>query len=125
MNTAKGPCLHPLQTPEAKPGYYIVRLAPVLELTYRSLNGLLERFHHSYFLYVLLSPDRFLTVEVYLVPVVAMLVALALQVKCLANCEYHHKCSTLTAPKSGVLDPAASVPHAGGGHAAGLAGSPL
>lgn len=69
-----------MQTPEAVPGFYIARLAPALELTCRSLNGLLERFHHSYFLYVLLSPDRFLTVEVYLVPVVAMLLALALQV---------------------------------------------
>jgi len=52
----------------------------VLELTYRSLSGLLERFHHSYFLYILLSPDRFATVEVYLVPVVCFLLALALQV---------------------------------------------
>lgn len=69
-----------LQLPEAKPGHFIVRLAPVLELTFRSLNGLLERFHHSYFLYVLLSPDRFVTVEAYLVPVVALLLALALQV---------------------------------------------
>lgn len=44
------------------------------------MNNLLERFHHSYFLYALLSPDRFITVEMYLVPVVCFLLALALQV---------------------------------------------
>lgn len=55
-------------------------MAPVLELTWRSLNALLERLHHSYFLFVPLSPDRFMTVEVYLGPAVLLLLALALQV---------------------------------------------
>lgn len=54
-------------------------MAPVLELTWRSLDSLLERLHHSYFLYVPLSPDRFVTVEVYVLPALCMLLALALQ----------------------------------------------
>lgn len=53
----------------------------MLELTWRSLNALLERLHHSYFLYVPLSPDRFVTVEIYLVPAILLLLALALQVR--------------------------------------------
>ena len=81
------PCLfhglitQPPQGEERDPDFIIIRLAPVLELTWRSLNALLERLHHSYFLYVPLSPDRFVTVEMYLVPAILLLLALALQVR--------------------------------------------
>ena len=72
---------HGVQEAEADPAFLLTRLAPVLELTWRSLNGLLERFHHSYFLYLLVSPDAFVTVEAYLAPVICFLLALAVQVR--------------------------------------------
>ena len=69
------------QAREREAQYVIVRLAPVLDLAWRSLNALLERLHHSYFLFVPLSPTRFVTVEVYLAPALCLLLALALQVR--------------------------------------------
>ncbi len=56
-------------------------LAHLAELTLRSLNGLEERLHHSYTLYALLSADRFVTVELYIVPLVALIAVLPLQVR--------------------------------------------
>jgi len=46
----------------------------------RSLNNLDERFHHSYFLYLLTGPEAFVTVEVYIVPLVALIGVLMLKV---------------------------------------------
>jgi len=46
----------------------------------RSLNNLDERFHHSYFLYLLTGPESFVTVEIYIVPLVALIAALMVKV---------------------------------------------
>ena len=56
-------------------------LAHVAELVLRSLNGLEERLHHSYALYGLLSSDRFVTVEVYILPLACLIAVLPLQVR--------------------------------------------
>ena len=45
-----------------------------------SLNNLIERFHHSYFLYLQTGQDTFVTVEMYIISVVAFLLGLVLQV---------------------------------------------
>ena len=51
-----------------------------LPLPPRSLNNLVERFHHSYFLYLQTGPVTFVTVEMYIISVVAFLLGLVLQV---------------------------------------------
>ena len=56
-------------------------LAHLAELLLRSLNGLQERLHHSYALYALLSADRFVTVEVYVIPLACLIAVLPLQVR--------------------------------------------
>ncbi|GLI60072.1 hypothetical protein VaNZ11_002103 [Volvox africanus] len=54
-------------------------LSSSLELTLRSLNNLVERVHHSSFLYVLTDHDRYVSVERYVLPAVALAVAIQLQ----------------------------------------------
>jgi hypothetical protein len=51
-----------------------------LQLSLRSLNNLDERFHHSYFLYLLTSLEHFVTVEMYIIPLVLLIAALLLKV---------------------------------------------
>uniref|UniRef100_A0A7S3VNA7 Uncharacterized protein n=1 Tax=Dunaliella tertiolecta TaxID=3047 RepID=A0A7S3VNA7_DUNTE len=70
----------PEQLPR-KTADYIGQVAGYLEAMLRSLNNLDERFHHSYFLYLLTSPDTFVTVEVYIVPLVALIAALMVKVR--------------------------------------------
>lgn len=52
-----------------------------LQTVVRCLNNLDERFHHSYFLYLLTGPNTFVTVEVYIVPLVALIAALLVKVR--------------------------------------------
>lgn len=49
------------------------------ELSLRSLNNMIERFHHSFFMYVLPSLDSFVSIERYIVPVAALIAVVALQ----------------------------------------------
>lgn len=62
-------------------GFY--SLGKILEGIFRSLNNLLERFHQSYFFYLLPSNDRFLSI-IYFIPILGALVG-ALLVKSLVN----------------------------------------
>ncbi|GBF97123.1 glycosylphosphatidylinositol anchor attachment [Raphidocelis subcapitata] len=55
------------------------QLAEALELAVRSCSGLIEKFHHSFFLYVLVGTRHFVSVEQYIGVVVAPLLALVLQ----------------------------------------------
>ena len=66
---------------EARLPATLADLAHVAELALRSLNGLEERLHHSYALYGLLSPDRFVTVEAYILPLACLIAVLPLQVR--------------------------------------------
>lgn len=58
-------------------------LGKIVESTLRSLNNLLERFHQSFFLYLLQSSERFLSVAMYLI--VPLLLGVGLTVKGLAK----------------------------------------
>lgn len=59
----------------------ITKLAGLLELTVRSLNSLLERFHHSTTFYVLLSPDWHVPFQAHILPPLLLAIVLVLQVK--------------------------------------------
>lgn len=56
------------------------QLAEALELTARSCSVLIEKFHHSFFLYVLVSARTFLSVDQYIGVVAALILVLVLQV---------------------------------------------
>ena len=58
----------------------MLRLAELLELTVRSLNNLLERLHHSTTLYLLLSLDWHVSIQVYMFPAGLLVAATLLQV---------------------------------------------
>ena len=58
----------------------MLRLAELLELTVRSLNNLLERLHHSTTLYLLLSLDSHVSIQVYMIPAGLLVAATLLQV---------------------------------------------
>lgn len=49
-------------------------VARILEGTLRSLNNILEKFHQSYFLYVLAHPRKFVSVAFYM-PTTGLLIA--------------------------------------------------
>ncbi|XP_010454181.1 PREDICTED: glycosylphosphatidylinositol anchor attachment 1 protein isoform X2 [Camelina sativa] len=53
---------------------FFLRGARLLEGTIRSVNNLLEKFHQSFFLYLLTSPSKFISVGVYMIAF-ALLVA--------------------------------------------------
>jgi hypothetical protein len=51
----------------------------VLELSLRSCNVLIEKFHHSLFLYLQSSPEHYVSIDMYVIAPVALLAALLLQ----------------------------------------------
>lgn len=51
-----------------------------LQLALRAFNNLEERFHHSFFLYLLTSATTFVTVENYVAPLAALILLLLLKV---------------------------------------------
>ncbi|CAN8255874.1 unnamed protein product [Cochlearia groenlandica] len=53
---------------------FFLRSSQLLEGTIRSVNNLLEKFHQSFFLYLLTSPSKFISVGVYMIAF-ALLVA--------------------------------------------------
>ncbi|KAE9602392.1 hypothetical protein Lal_00049561 [Lupinus albus] len=53
---------------------FILRGGRLIEGVVRSINNLLEKFHQSFFLYLLTSPSKFVSVGVYMIPF-ALLVA--------------------------------------------------
>jgi hypothetical protein len=60
----------------------LTQLCDAVELLLRSCSVLVERFHHSLFLYVLTGLEHYVSVERYIVPLVALICVLALQVRC-------------------------------------------
>lgn len=58
----------------------------VLEMVLRTFNNLQERLHHSTALYVLVSPDRFVSIAAYLAPPACLLAAAMVQVRALLGC---------------------------------------
>ena len=47
----------------------------MVEGVFRSLNNLLERFHQSFFFYLLPSTDRYVSIGLYMPPFALMVVA--------------------------------------------------
>ncbi len=56
------------------------QLGDLLELSVRSCNALIEKFHHSFFLYLQSGTESFVTIEQYITPLAAMVLSLLLQV---------------------------------------------
>lgn len=59
----------------------LLQLGNVLEASLRSCSVLIERFHHSLFLYVLTGLNAYVSVERYIGPLVALICVLVLQVR--------------------------------------------
>lgn len=76
----------------------VVAAAAAMEGTLRSCNNLLERLHHSYFMYLQPSTTKFTTVEAYVVPPLLLIAALLLWAA-----------HILVAPESGADGQSASV----------------
>ncbi|XP_037494295.1 glycosylphosphatidylinositol anchor attachment 1 protein isoform X2 [Jatropha curcas] len=59
---------------KARQNEFLLRGGRLIEGVIRSVNNLLEKFHQSFFLYLLTSPNKFVSVGVYMIPF-ALLVA--------------------------------------------------
>ncbi|GJQ66683.1 hypothetical protein Trydic_g4644 [Trypoxylus dichotomus] len=79
--------------PNSKTKVGFVTIGRILEGTFRSLNNLLERFHQSFFFYLLPASDRYVSIGLYMVAV-ATLVA-TLFIKAYAKwCQLHQSSDT-------------------------------
>uniref|UniRef100_A0A8D8VZ26 Glycosylphosphatidylinositol anchor attachment 1 protein n=1 Tax=Cacopsylla melanoneura TaxID=428564 RepID=A0A8D8VZ26_9HEMI len=58
-------------------GVRFFQMGKVIEGVFRSMNNLLERFHQSYFFYLMPASDRFVSISYYM-PVLALLVSTVL-----------------------------------------------
>jgi hypothetical protein len=58
--------------------YKVARLASAVEGVLRCSNNLLERLHHSYFMYLQPNTNTFITIEAYVLPASLMLLGLFL-----------------------------------------------
>lgn len=64
----------------------ITQFGRIVDSTFRAVNNLLEKFHQSFFFYLLLSPTHFVSIGTYLPSAVLLAVAFALSsLCCLAN----------------------------------------
>lgn len=52
----------------------------LVESTFRSLNNLLEHFHQSFFFYLLLKPNRYVSIGDYMPPVILFACSLVFQI---------------------------------------------
>ncbi|KAG8366899.1 hypothetical protein BUALT_Bualt16G0015900 [Buddleja alternifolia] len=57
---------------------FLLRVGRLVEGVIRSVNNLLEKFHQSFFLYLLTSPSRFVSVGVYMIPFALLIAPLPL-----------------------------------------------
>ncbi|KAI7871251.1 Gaa1-like protein [Spinellus fusiger] len=55
------------------------RIGVLVESTFRSLNNLLEHFHQSFFFYLLPEPHRYVSIGVYMPPIIVFTCSLILQ----------------------------------------------
>ena len=63
---------------DAVTGNKVLRVAAAVEGVMRCSNNLLERLHHSYFMYLQPNPNTFITIETYVLPACLMLLGLFL-----------------------------------------------
>ncbi|CUM64816.1 uncharacterized protein PRCAT00002430001 [Priceomyces carsonii] len=65
----------------------VTQFGRIVDSTFRSVNNLLERFHQSFFFYLLLSPRNFVSIGTYLPSAVLVAISYALSsLSCLLNC---------------------------------------
>lgn len=69
-------------------GHSLGETARVIEGVMRSLNNLQERFHQSFFFYLLPRIDRYFSIGVYMLPFGGIMIAMLLQVS--DNKYLHH-----------------------------------
>ncbi|KAF3789167.1 Glycosylphosphatidylinositol anchor attachment 1 protein, partial [Nymphaea thermarum] len=55
---------------------FILKMGRLVEGTIRSVNNLLEKFHQSFFLYLLTAPNRFVSVGIYMIPFMLLILPL-------------------------------------------------
>ncbi|CAN6476087.1 unnamed protein product [Victoria cruziana] len=55
---------------------FILKIGRLVEGSIRSVNNLLEKFHQSFFLYLLTAPNRFISVSVYMIPLMLLILPL-------------------------------------------------
>ncbi|XP_063983235.1 glycosylphosphatidylinositol anchor attachment 1 protein [Diachasmimorpha longicaudata] len=72
------------------------RIGRIVESMVRSLNNLLERFHQSFFFYLLAATDRYISIGLYMPSLVAIIGPLFLKAFCMW---LKHQQSTRTTPK--------------------------
>lgn len=77
---------------EAKGGARVgmLSMGRVIEGMFRSMNNLLERFHQSFFFYILPSPDRYISIGLYM-PAVCMLGAALIIRACAKWCQIQER----------------------------------
>lgn len=59
-------------------GHDITTFGRIPEAMFRSINNLLEKFHQSFFFYLLLAPRQFVSISSYLPSAVALSIAFAI-----------------------------------------------
>ncbi|XP_051225434.1 uncharacterized protein [Lolium perenne] len=64
---------------------FLVRGGRLIEGVVRSVNNLLEKFHQSFFLYLLTAPSKFISVGVYMIPFALLVVPLPIVAAALAD----------------------------------------
>lgn len=57
----------------------LIKFGRLVEGTIRSVNNLLEKFHQSFFLYLLTGPNKFVSVGIYTIPLLLLLITLPLK----------------------------------------------
>lgn len=66
--------------PNSNANFY--KVGRIVESIVRSLNNLLERFHQSFFFYLLLSTDKYVSIGVYLISLVLITAGLFIKAFC-------------------------------------------
>ncbi|KAI7859114.1 Gaa1-like protein [Circinella umbellata] len=65
------------------------KIGILLESTFRSLNNLLEHFHQSFFFYLLLQPNRYVSIGDYMPPVILFACSLVFQISFFSTSLYY------------------------------------
>lgn len=63
----------------------LMKFGRLVEGTIRSVNNLLEKFHQSFFLYLLTAPNKFVSVGIYTIPLLLLLITLPLKAAALCS----------------------------------------
>jgi hypothetical protein len=58
----------------------LIHIPRMAESALRSLNNLLEKFHHSFWFYVMADADRYITIAIYIAPAILLIAPLIVKV---------------------------------------------